>query len=99
MIERLSQVLGEEKQGIYPHRTEELYPRIVEKIAVLWGSPQLSKYFNELLFDDRGGRAGFPPDIMTELFRLSTFHDSTKPPRNALDAAWESNDVARYDRF
>ena len=99
MIERLTELLGGEMRGLYPQKTEEKFPRIVEKIAVLWGSPQLAKYFSELLFDDRGGREGFPPDIMIELFRLSNFHESTKPARTAMDAAWENNDMTRLDRF
>ena len=99
MIERLLEVLGSEMRGLYPERTEEKFPRIVEKIAVLWGTPQLAKYFTELLFDDRGGREGFPPDIMTELFRLSNFHETLKPARTAMDSAWENRDMTRLDRF
>ena len=99
MIERLVGVLGDKMRDLYPARTEEKFPRIVEKIAVLWGSPQLSKYFTELLFDDRGGRKGFPPEIMTELFRLSNFYETFKPPRPATDSAWENNDKAGLDRF
>ena len=30
MIERLATMLGEDMRGIYPHQTEEKYPRIVE---------------------------------------------------------------------
>ena len=99
MIERLAGVLGDEMPGLYPQRTEEKFPRIVEKIAVLWGSPQMAKYFAELLFDDRGGREGFPPDIMTELFRLANFYETLKPARTAMDAAWESREMSRLDRF
>ena len=99
MIDRLAQVLGEDAARIYPHKTEEKYPRIVEKIAVLWGTAQMTKYFNELLFDDRGGRAGFPADVMTEIFRLSNHHESTKPSRSANETAWDSGELQRLDRF
>ena len=99
MIERLAQMLGEDVNRIYPHKTEEKYPRIVDKIAVLWGTGQMSKYFNELLFDDRGGRAGFPADVMTEIFRLSNHHESTKPSRSASENAWDSGEIQRLDRF
>jgi hypothetical protein len=99
MIERLAAVLGDEMQRLYPQKTEEKFPRIVEKIGVLWGSPQMAKYFTELLFDDRGGRQGFPPDIMTELFRLANFYDTLKPARTAVDAAWENREMTRLDRF
>ena len=99
MIERLSQMLGEENSGIYPHKTEEKYPRIVDKIAVLWGTSGMSKYFTELLFDDRGGRAGFPSEVMMEIFRLSNFHESSKPSRGKLETAWENPELTRFDRL
>ena len=98
MIERLSKMLGEDSARIYPHNTEEKYPRIAGKIAALWGTAQMTKYFSELLFDDRGGRAGFPPEVMTELFRLSNYHETTKPVR-APNAAWDSGEVERVDRL
>ena len=99
MIERLSQMLGEDSSSTYPHKTEEKYPRIVEKISALWGTSTMSKYFSELLFDDRGGRAGFPPDVMMEIFKLSNHHDAMKPSRSVLDTKWSSGELSRLDRF
>jgi hypothetical protein len=98
MIEQLSRLLGE-GSNLYPHRTEEKYPRIVEKIALLWGTVAMSRYFNELLFDDRGDREGFPSDVMMELFALSNYNESTKPSRSAIESAWKSRELDRMDRF
>lgn len=58
----------------YPHRLEERFARIVNRIAELWVTPQLEHYFNDLLVDRRGGRQGFPPDIMSELMTLYGTH-------------------------
>ena len=99
MIEKLSQLLGEEGSKLYPHKTEEKYPRIVDKIATLWGTVGMSKFFNEIMFDDRGGREGFPSDVMMELFRLSNHHEASKPSRSAIETAWENSDLTRLDRF
>ena len=60
----------------YPYRLEERFARIVGRIAELWLSPQLEHYFNELLMDRRGGRQGFPPEIMSELMTLYATHTS-----------------------
>jgi hypothetical protein len=100
MIEKLSRMLGE-GSDLYPHQTEVTYPRIVEKISILWGTIGISRYFSEILFDDRGDREGFPADVMMELFALSNYHESTKPSRSALESAWENseNDRLRLDRF
>ena len=98
MIEKLASMLGG-GGNLYPHKTEATYPRIVEKIANLWGTVGMSRYFNELLFDDRGDREGFPADVMMELFALSNYHESTKPSRSAIESAWENSDGDRLDRL
>ena len=96
--EKLVRILGE-GGGLYPKHTEEKYPRVAEKIANLWGTVGMSRYFNEILFDDRGDREGFPPEVMMELFALSNYHESTKPSRSAIESAWADKDVDRLDRY
>ncbi|HEY8102555.1 MAG TPA: hypothetical protein VIF82_17585 [Burkholderiaceae bacterium] len=54
------------------------YPRIFNKIAELWASPQqCEKYLDELLMDERGTRQGFPQDVATELAVLKTHFNAT----------------------
>ena len=98
MIEKLGRMLGE-GSNLYPHKTEAKYPRIVERIGILWGTVGMAKYFTEILFDDRGDREGFPPDVMQELFGLSNYHETKKPSRAALESAWKSSELDRLDRF
>lgn len=98
MIEKLSSLLGEDS-NLYPHKTEAKYPRIVEKISMLWGTVGMSRYFTEILFDDRGDREGFPSEVMMEIFALSSHHESTRPSRSALESAWENRENDRLDRF
>ena len=98
MIEKLSRMLGE-GSNLYPHQTEEKYPHIVEKIAMLWGTIGMSRYFNDLLFDDRGDREGFPAGVMTEIFALSNLHESSKPSRSAIESAWHNSENDRLERF
>ena len=73
MNERMARILrGREDQ--YPHRLEQHYPRILDKIAPLWGEPELDTYFESLLIDQRGNRQGFPREVMTEILRLNLLH-------------------------
>jgi len=47
------------------------YARIANKLAELWKQPvACEKYFNELMMDDRGDRAGFPVEVALELAAL-----------------------------
>lgn len=60
----------------YPYRLEERFARIVNRIGALWLTPQLDHYFDDLLVDRRGGRQGFPAEIMSELMALYAKHTS-----------------------
>lgn len=59
----------------YVTELEKNYPRIVEKLALLWGHDGLSSYLGHLLIDERGDRHGFPPDIMAEIMFLDNLHE------------------------
>ena len=99
MSEKLAQLL-KGIDALYPRKTVEKYPRIAEKIGILWGTVGMERYFKELLFDDRGDREGFPPDVMGELFALSNYHESTRPSRSKLEAAWSDGaQLERLERF
>jgi hypothetical protein len=50
---------------------EELYPRIMERLAGTWRTPELLQYLKRLIVDERGDRAGFSAAAMSELLMLS----------------------------
>ncbi|WP_027467915.1 ankyrin repeat domain-containing protein [Deefgea rivuli] len=72
LASRLLQVLGPENK---PQLLIEHYPRIAERVAQMWGRETLVVFLNELLFDTRGDREGFPPDVAHELFTIQREHD------------------------
>ena len=99
MSERLAKLL-KGLDHLYPHKTEEKYPRIVEKVEILWGTVGMGRYFHELLFDERGDRAGFPPDVMAELFALNNYNESMRPSRSAILSTWSAGgELERLARF
>jgi hypothetical protein len=49
---------------------EEKFPRIAKALCELWGQEGYTPYLRSLVFDERGGRQGFPPDVSSELFSL-----------------------------
>ena len=62
------------------HSLAMRYPRIVNLIASQWGDQHsVSKVFEDLLIDRRGGRAGFPPSVRHDLLRLREFWYSCNP--------------------
>lgn len=77
-INSLREVLSGEYARYFPEKTAERFPRIIYKIEELWGSVRLDAYFSELLLMDRPDRQGFPPEIVMELFELSSAYDRMK---------------------
>lgn len=73
MDAKLLQILGNNEEK-YPHALEQKYPRVFQKILDLWGTPQIDAYFTELLVDERGDRAGFPPEVASNIVYLSGVH-------------------------
>ncbi len=49
---------------------EEKFPRIAKALSDVWGKEECAPYLRSLVFDERGGRQGFPPDVSAELFML-----------------------------
>ena len=56
------------------------YPHIGEKIAALWGTPELNTYLDGLLHDTRDGtRAGFPFEVTGAILDISERHHRDFP--------------------
>ena len=61
----------EGKEQFYPVHLETKYARIFSKIMDLWATLALEDFMGELMVDKRGGRQGFPPDVMNDILTLS----------------------------
>jgi len=67
-------------RDVVPHALLSKFPRIANLVAVLWQDPSsLCRYLDDLLVDKRGGRQGFPLDVLRELFALRTYYDELHP--------------------
>lgn len=72
MNDKFLQLLGGHAEH-YPKGLEQHYPRVFEKVVQLWNTPAMDAYLSELMMDTRNGhRQGFPPEIASEILRLST---------------------------
>jgi ankyrin repeat protein/ActR/RegA family two-component response regulator len=77
-------------ERIYPHKLEEQYPHIFNKLIELWDTPLIDAYFQELMMSSRHDRQGFPADIAKEIYYLSEARERT---RNKPEAEVEEKDV------
>jgi hypothetical protein len=64
----------------YPLALAKKFPRIANALATFWTRPDaLTSYLGELLVDRRGGRKGFPLDVLDELYQLKAYYTSLHP--------------------
>lgn len=73
MDARLLKILNNRERN-YPHALAQQYPRVFNKIMELWDSPAIEPYFLDLMVDKRGGRAGFPAAVASDIIYLSMVH-------------------------
>lgn len=76
----------------YMSELEKNFPRIVEKITMLWGHDGVAAFLSHLLIDDRGDRHGFTGETMAEIMFLNNLHEdmeSGKTPQSG-QAIWEN---------
>lgn len=74
--------------AIQPEALRACFPRIANCLAAGWHDRDNTKrYFDELLTDRRGGRKGFPADVLEELHGLKQFYELPDPAR---DDVWRS---------
>jgi hypothetical protein len=67
---------------------QQQFPKVAEKIALMWGTSGLQDYFNKTIFDERGGRQGFPMPIVSALMRLHEYHSTLIPSVSPVGDAW-----------
>jgi hypothetical protein len=66
--------------AVQPNGLCQRFPRIANALASGWRDADATRgYFAELLTDRRGGRKGFPEDVLQELHALKAFYESLHP--------------------
>ena len=73
------------KDPHYVSAIENGFPRIAERIGLLWGADDFPDYLNSLMIDKRGDRQGFPFDVLDEFMFLSELHDFRTGKRTIVD--------------
>lgn len=62
---------------VRPNELAVRFPRIVNAIASCWYHPVRCRvYLDSLLMDNRGGRRGFPFEIILEISNLRSFRET-----------------------
>lgn len=82
----------------YPEQIERQFPHILARIADLWGSAELVSYLDQLMFTDREGRQGFPPEVALEMFNVFDVHVRLGFAPRHSGTGWDSVDDLALER-
>lgn len=59
----------------------EAYPHVLEQLVTVWNTPAIEAFFNDLIYDNRGGtRIGFEPGAYRDILLLRTIAQETLSP-------------------
>jgi len=71
---------------VVPAALMQSFPRIANLLAANWKDPRsFYNYTRSLLTESRGGRQGFPSNIMQELIKLRMLYDVGKVHTSAIE--------------
>jgi hypothetical protein len=63
-----------------PRALAEQFPRLANLIAANWNNPSdCSAFISSLLHDQRGGRSGFPGDVLQDIHNLRMYYTRLHP--------------------
>jgi len=83
---------------LYPAHIEQRFPRILAIIAEHWGTAKLDVYLQSLMLPARADRQGFPPEVATELFRLTSAHDALALGPRSSGLGWAGVEDANVEK-
>ena len=62
----------------------EAYPHLLEQLVQVWNTPDIKSFFDDLVFDHRGGtRVGFEPDAYRDILLLRSIAHDVEPVQQA----------------
>ena len=85
LAEATTQWLANLPTSVQPVVLARDFPRIANKLCELWKRPTLfDPYLANLIFDQRGGRHGFPLSVASELVSLKAHHATVYPSSRSV---------------
>lgn len=69
---------------------EDRFPHLIPRLTACWGDPSsFGLLFEDLMFDRRGGRSGWPFDAFQELDLLQEVHRLACGPSDPARDIWD----------
>src|SRR5258708_7917742 len=75
--------------GLPESTIEQHFPRIAQKLVLVWPSEACAAYLTSLIVNERETRQGFPPEVLDDLLMLHSMNDMilrSSQTRSALNS-------------
>jgi hypothetical protein len=75
--------------GLPESTIEQHFPRIAQKLVLVWPSKACAEYLTSLIVTEREARQGFPPEVIEDLLMLHSMNDMilrSNQTRSALNS-------------
>jgi hypothetical protein len=75
--------------GLPESTIEQYFPRIAQKLVLVWPSEACAVYLTSLIVNEREARQGFPPQVLDDLLMLHSMNDMilrSLQPRSAVSS-------------
>lgn len=97
MNEKILNILNN-KKDLYPHQLEQKFPHILDRLIIMWDSPEFDSYLNKFMLDTRAhARQGFPPEVASEILRLSKLHSEQFGTNGTSSNSWLDSSNAKVN--
>ena len=71
-----ARIAGRQPSDGLPESTiEQHFPRIAQKLVLVWPSEACAVYLTSLIVNEREARQGFPPEVLDDLLMLHSMND------------------------
>lgn len=86
------------KEELYPHQLEQKFPHILDRLVIMWDSPEFDAYLNKFMLDTRAhARQGFPPEVANEILRLSRLHSEQFGTKGTANNSWLESTTSKVN--
>lgn len=76
---------------------EDRFPHIVARMEKTWGNPcAFNEMFNDLIFDKRGGRSGWPEEAWAELSWINQLHKLVCKKEEEVEVSETLDDTIKW---
>lgn len=87
------------EHGVFPEQLANSFPHVLASITAAWTNPEAAtECFDHLMVAEPRRQQGFPADVMSEIFAISTLYDQLHIPKTISPFDFWTRMIERVDQ-